>query len=381
MRRVIRGTAIGLLAGVLVVGASGCGSRKGDPKQGPPGRGGAVPVTIEAAVSKDVPVTVDAIGTVEAYSTVSVRSQVGGTLEDVGFAEGADVKAGQVLFRIDPRPYEAALQSALADSAKSAAMAASADAEEARYADLVKKDYVTKQEYDDVKASADVARAAILGAAAGSRTARLNLEYCTIRSPIAGRTGSLLVHVGNLVKANDTTPLVVIQQIVPVYVSFSVPEGSLDAIRKYAAGGHLAVRATASGDSSHVHSGKLTFIDNAVDETTGTILLKATFPNGDAALWPGQFVNVQLVLATRKGAVVIPVRALQRSQNGDFVYLVQADGTVKQQPVTTSTRVDDQVVVEGGVRGGDRVVTDGQLRLFPGAKVDEKKPVSGAAPS
>jgi multidrug efflux system membrane fusion protein len=303
---------------------------------------------------------------------------VGGELTKVGFVEGKNVGAGDVLFTIDTRPYEAALQSALADSAKSAAMAASADAQEARYADLVKKDYVTKQDYDDVKASAEASRAAILGAAAGTRTARLNLEFCTIRAPISGRTGSLLVHQGNLVKANDTTALVVIQQIVPVYVSFSIPERSLTEARKYASAGELTVRATASGDSAVAHTGKLSFIDNAVDETTGTILLKATFPNGDQALWPGQFVNVAMVLMTRKGAVVIPTRALQKSQRGDFVYLVQADGTVKSQPITAGARLDEEVVIEQGVRDGDRVVTDGQLRLVPGAKVDEKKAASAS---
>ncbi|MFN8178982.1 MAG: efflux RND transporter periplasmic adaptor subunit [bacterium] len=380
MREPFRRAAVPLLLAALAVAAIGCGSKKADPKDAAKAAGRGVPVTIAAAVAKDVPVTIEAIGTVEAYNTVSVRSQVGGELTKVGFVEGKSVSAGDILFTIDTRPYEAALQAALADSAKSAAMAASADAQEARYADLVKKDYVTKQDYDDVKASAEASRAVVLGAAAATRTARLNLEFCTIRAPISGRTGSLLVHQGNLVKANDTVALVVIQQIVPVYVSFSIPERSLTEARRFASAGELTVRATASGDSAVSHAGKLSFIDNAVDETTGTILLKATFPNADQALWPGQFVNVAMVLSTRKGAVVIPVRALQKSQRGDFVYLVQADGTVKSQPITAGARLDEEVVIEQGVRNGDRVVTDGQLRLVPGAKVDEKKAASAPAP-
>lgn len=360
----------------LLAGSAGCGAKAQDPKAG--GKGGSVPVTVATAVSKDVPVTIAAIGTVEALNTVSVRSQVGGELVRVGFVEGKSVGAGDVLFVIDPRPFEAALQAAVAESAKAAAMMASADAQEARYADLVGKDYVTKQDYDDVKASAASSRAALSAAAAAVQNARLNLDYCTIRSPLTGRTGSLLVHPGNLVKANDTDPLVVIQQMAPVNVSFSVPEKSLADVRKFSASGNLAVRATASGDSAAAHAGKLAFIDNAVDETTGTILLKATFPNADAALWPGQFVEVAMVLTTRHNSVVVPVRALQRGQKGDFVYVVQADGTVKQTPVTAGLRLAEEIVVEEGVHGGDRVVTDGQLRLFPGAKIDEKKPGSSA---
>ena len=379
-RSVTRMAVVPMLCALLALGGGGCGRKPGD-AAGTGGRGGAVPVTIAAAVTRDVPVTIRAIGTVEAYNTVSVRSQVGGELKRVGFREGQDVKAGDLLFVIDPRPYEAALQAALSDSARDAAMAASAAAQATRYGDLIGKDYVTKQEFDDVRASADAARASLQGAEADARTARLNLEFCEIRAPLSGRTGSLLIHPGNLVKANDTTALVVIQQIVPIYVSFSVPEAQLDDIRRYSGAGELAVRATTSSDSTAGHSGKLTFLDNAVDETTGTILLKATFANQDQALWPGQFVDVDLVLATRHDAVVIPARALQRSQGGDFVYLVRADGTVGQQAITAGPRLDDEVVIEQGVQAGDRVVTDGQLRLFPGAKVDEKQSAPPVVPS
>lgn len=368
-----RRIAIAAFGTLLAAAAAGCGKHS---EAGTGGRGGAVPVTVAAAEAKAVPVTVRSIGTVEAYNTVSVRSQVSGTLERVAFREGQDVKAGEALFTIDRRPYEAALEAALSDSARSAALAASATAQAGRYRDLVEKDYVTRQEFDDVTASADAALASLRGAEAEARTARLDLEYCDITSPLSGRTGSLLVHAGNLVRANDTEALVVIQQIVPVRVSFSVPEGELAAIRRASASSDLVVRAHVSGDSSTAREGKLTFLDNAVDESTGTILLKATFDNRDEALWPGQFVDVDLVLATREDAVVVPVRALQLGQDGDFVYLVQEDGTARQQPVTVGARVGDEVVIEQGVSPADRVVTDGQLRLFPGAKVAE----TGAGP-
>jgi multidrug efflux system membrane fusion protein len=228
-----------------------------------------------------------------------------------------------------------------------------------------------------VRAAAEAQRATLRAAAAGARNARLNLDYCTIRAPIAGRTGSLLVHPGNVVKANDA-PLVVIQELRPINVAFAVPERHLPDIRRHAAEGPLAVRVTAPGDTGSARTGTLTFVDNAVDETTGTIRLKGTFPNTDEALWPGQFVPVSLVLGTRLGAVVVPVRALQRGQQGDFLYVVEADLTARVQPITVGPRLDDQVVVEEGLEAGERVVTDGQLRLTPGAWVEET-PGAGAA--
>lgn len=383
-------TALGvgslLLGAALALSLSGCsrgsGAESGKKGNGPGGRpAAAVPVSTALAVRQDVPVTIPAIGSVEAQSTVSVRSQVTGELMRVAFAEGQDVRAGELLFTIDPRPFEAALEAARADSARQAAMAASADAQERRYADLVEKDYVTRQQYEDIRASAEAQRATLRVAEAGLRNARLNLDYCAIRAPLAGRTGSLLVHAGNVVKANDA-PLVVIQQIAPINVAFAVPEQHLAEIRRHAADGPLAVRVIAPGDTGAAHTGRLTFVDNAMDGSTGTIRLKATFPNTDQALWPGQFVEVSLTLATRRGAVVIPARALQRGQQGDFVYLVAPDLTVRAQPITTGPRLDDLVVVEQGVEAGERVVTDGQLRLAPGAKVDVKNgPGHAGAPA
>jgi membrane fusion protein, multidrug efflux system len=339
----------------------------------------AVPVMVADAVRQDVPVTLRVIGAVDAYNIVRVRARVGGQLVGVGFKEGQNVRAGDVLFQIDPRPFETALQSALANSARDSAQALSADAQEQRYAGLVQKDYVTKQQYDEVKANAAALHATLQADAAACSNARLNLGFCTIRAPISGRTGSLLVQQGNLIGANDANPLVVIQQLVPIYVSFSIPEQRLAEVRKYSAAGALRAEAVVNGDTTAVHTGELTFIDNAVDETTGTILLKATFANADESLWPGQFVNVSLILTHRPDAIVVPSPAIQTGQQGNFVYIVKPDLTVALQPVTIGTTTDGDTVVETGVQAGDRVVTDGQLRLTPGAKVDIKPGLNSAA--
>ena len=331
-----------------------------------------VPVTAATATSMDVPVMLKGIGSIDAYNTVKVRPQVGGELIHVGFKGGQNVKDGNLLFTIDPRPFETALQTALADSARDSAKAASAEAEEQRYAQLVQKDYVTQQEYDEAKANAMALRATLQADEAACKNARLNLSFCSIRAPISGRTGDVLVHAGNLVKANDDNPLVVIEQIVPVYVTFSVPEQRLPEIRKCAAAGELRVEATVPGETTGVYTGELTFVDNAVDQTTGTILLKATFANADESLWPGQFVNVSLILTVRHGAVVIPMQSVQKGQQGSFVYLIKPDSSAAMQSIALGPETGGGVVVEEGLRAGDLVVTDGQLRLSPGAKVDIK---------
>jgi membrane fusion protein, multidrug efflux system len=385
MTTVLRIPAMLVLAGATMVSAC---SPKAPQAQRGGGAGGPVPVTVATAVRRDVPLTLSAIGAVEASNTVKVRARVGGELMRVAFTEGQDVRAGDLLFTLDARPYESALQSAQADSARSAAQAASAQAREQRYAELIDKDYVAKQDFEDAKSNSAALRATVDASAAAARNARLNLSYCTIHAPISGRTGELFARQGNLVSANDANPLVVIQQLVPVQVGFAVPEQRLPEIRRYAAEGSLRVQVIANGDSTAVHEGKLVFIDNAVDSNTGTILLKATFPNDDQALWPGQFVDVNLVLTTVKDAVVIPGPAVQKGQRGDFVYVVKPDQTVSMQPVTVGMPLDGQVVVSQGVQPDDRVVTDGQLRLTPGAKVNIRTaggaaggPASGAAPA
>jgi multidrug efflux system membrane fusion protein len=358
-----------VLAGSALLLLAACSSETKQ-RSGPPAA--AVPVMVADAVRKPVPVTLKAIGSVEAYNTVRVRARVGGELTHVGFTEGQNVRRGDLLFTIDPRPFETALQSALADSVRDSAKLASADVQLQRYADLVQKDYVTKEQHDEAKANAGAMRATLQADAAACENARLNLGFCSIRAPISGRTGSLLIHRGNLVNANDANPLVVIQQIVPVYVSFAVPDQYLPEIRAHSATGRLRVETTASGDAAAVHTGELTFIDNAVDETTGTILLKATFANTDESLWPGQFVNASLILTTLPAAVVIPSAAVQEGQQGSFVYVVKPDLTVALQPVTIKMTSGSEAVVDAGLDAGDRVVTDGQLRLTPGARVEIK---------
>ena len=358
------------LAALALFAACGGGKKAG----GPP----AAPVTASKAVQKDVPILVTAIGTVEPYNSVSIKSLVGGEITRVAFREGQDVKKGDVLFVIDPRPYQAALQQAEGILARDRAQSASAQAQAERYADLVKKDYVTKQQYDDAVAAAGAVRSSVQADEAAVAAARVSLGYCTIRAPIDGRTGNVLVQLGNVVKANDV-PLLVLNQITPIYVTFSVPEARLPEIRKESAQGPLKVTASSSDESSH--EGELTLINNQVDPATGAILLKATFPNADKALWPGSFVNVSLTLGTRKGAVVVPENAVQEGQQGNYVFVVKADGTADMRPVTVGQRMNGDALIEKGVEPGEEVVTDGQLRLYPGAKVEIRTSISQSAPA
>lgn len=354
---------------VLLAGCSGGG--KGPP--GEPQR--AVPVTMAVAERKNVPIRVRAIGTVEAYSTVSVKTMVGGEIVRVGFSEGQEVRQGDLLFEIDPRPYQEALKSAEATLARDAALKDNAEKEVRRYAYLIEKDLVPKQQYDQVASSAAALEATVNADKAAVENARVQLAYCTIRSPIAGRTGSLLVNRGNVVKANDTV-LVTINQVVPIRVSFSVPERHLSDIRKYRAAGTLRVDAVPQDGKAEAARGDLSFIGNAVDQATGTIPLKGRFPNADKRLWPGQFVNVVVTLATRPDSVVVPSQAIQTGQEGQYLFVVKPDLTVESRSVVPGQTLDGATVVEKGVQAGDRVVTDGQLRLVPGARV-EPKPAAG----
>jgi multidrug efflux system membrane fusion protein len=367
---------IAVAAAAVFALAGGCSREKA--QHGPPP---AVPVTVAEAVSMDVPVMLSEIGTVEAFNTVSVTARVGGQLLSVGFDEGRDVDKGHVLFQIDPAPYQADLDQALANLERDRAKQAEAEADAARYAELVKKDYVTKQDYDSYVATAAAAKATVQADEAAVQSARLNLDYCTIRAPIAGRTGNLLVKEGNLITANSPNSLVTINQIAPLYVSFTIPEQQLADVRRYSRRGKLAVRAFPAADSANLHTGALTFIDNAVDEQTGTILLKATFPNVDREFWPGQFVHVDLILTKQLHATVVPASAVQASQQGDYVYVLGPDDTAELRPVVQGTRLDDKVVIETGVKPGERVVTDGQLRITPGAKVTIKSGLEPGGPA
>jgi membrane fusion protein, multidrug efflux system len=334
----------------------------------------APPVTVVTGAVKvqSVPLLLDAVGTVEPIESVAVRPQVGGVITRVAFTEGADVMAGQPLFQIDPRSLQAALAAAQAQLARDEAQAANAAAQAARYERLVAKDYVTREQFDAARTQADVFRAAAQADRAAVEQARLNLAYATVSSPVAGRTGSILVKNGNVVAPNGA-PLVVVNQLSPIRVSFAVPGDQLSLVRKYAAGGTLAVRARPSRDGAGDElTGRLVFVDNAVAAASGTVLLKAEFPNGDGALWPGQFVDVALVLAVEPAALTVPAVAVVTGQEGQFVFVVGADRKVEKRPVTVKRTIDGLTVVEGGLSDGETVVTDGQMRLVPGAVVDVK---------
>jgi multidrug efflux system membrane fusion protein len=323
------------------------------------------------------PVEVRAIGNVQPYSTVQVKAEVGGQLTRVYFREGQYVRRGDPLFTIDPRPYQAALQQAQANRARDVAQAASAEADAQRYAVLAQKGVIARQQYDQARANAEAQRAGVASDDAAIETARLQLSYTEIRSPIDGRTGNLFVQQGNLVKPNDV-PLVVINQVEPIYVSFAVPGQNLDAIRRFMAQHPLRVDAVPN-DNGTPSTGTLTFVDNAVDVTTGTIQLKATFPNRQRRLWPGEFVNVRLTLTVQQNAIVVPLAAVQTSQQGQFVFVVKPDMRVESRPVKVDRTIGLDTVIAGGLQPGETVVIDGQLRLVPGAKVTVVAP-AGQAP-
>jgi multidrug efflux system membrane fusion protein len=352
-----------LTVGITVFMLAGC-SGNAENNQGPK----PAPVTAHIALKKDVPVVLKAIGTVEPHNTVAVRARVAGEITRIAFKEGQDVSQGDLLFTIDPRPYQASLEGALAELDRDNARLKSAKEDVRRYAELVKKDYVTSQAYDQTIANADALKATVAADQAAVQSARVNLDYCTVRAPITGRTGNLLVKLGNVIKAEDQ-PVVTINQITPINVSFSVPEEYLADIRRYAADGTLDVEAAFPDQKVPNFRGELSFINNTVDGSTGTILLKATFPNPDKTLWPGQFVNVILRLATSRSAVVVPSQAVQRGQQGDYVYVVKGDMSVDSRTVKLGQRLDGETVIRKGIEAGEQVVTDGQLRLFPGAKV------------
>ncbi|MEO6324081.1 MAG: efflux RND transporter periplasmic adaptor subunit, partial [Thermoanaerobaculia bacterium] len=329
----------------------------------------AVPVTVGVTEARDVPVEVRVIGHVEAFTSVAVRPRVGGEVLGVSFKEGQDVSKGDLLFTIDPRTYQADLDVARANLERDRARAASAREDARRYATLVQKDYVTKEQYDQIRSNAEALAATVKANEAAVQNATLQLGYTTVRAPISGRAGSILVHPGNLVKANDDRPLVLLNQVRPILATFSVPEANLPEIQRRAKAGTLAVLATPSGESKP-SEGTLSFVDNAIDTSTGTVSLKAAFPNPEGTLWPGQFVNVALTLSVDKGALVIPTQAVQTSQKGPFVYVVKQDLTVETRPVVVARSLERVSVISKGLAVGERVVTDGQLRLSPGAKVD-----------
>jgi len=327
-----------------------------------------VPVAVARAESRSVPLTLAATGTVEPIQTAAVGSQVGGVVTRVAFREGDEVGQGQVLFELDPRPFRAALEQAEATLQKDRAQYESARLEADRAAKLVEQNLISQSEWDQDRATAEAAAASVRADSAVVITARLNLQYASIEAPISGKTGQLMVHVGNLIKAATSDPLVVINQIHPVRVHFTVPVGDVPLVQRYR-DNHPMVEVRIPDSDTTVRRGALVFVDNAVDATTGTLLLKGEFENRDRALVPGQFVDVQLVLDVQKNKVVVPAPAVSRGQQGAFVYVLNADSTVAPRPVQVERSTDELAVLAGGVEPGETVVTDGQLRLSPGAKV------------
>jgi multidrug efflux system membrane fusion protein len=423
-------TSLGLaVAAALAVTLTGCPRDRAESKQ--PAKAPPVPVAVAAVEQKAMPVQIQAIGTVEAYSVVSIRAQVGGELTHVHFKEGQDVKRGDLLFTIDPRPFEAALAQAQANLAKDMgqiqqaraalqrdrakvsqtqaalardqAQAKNAEVEATRYAELLKRGLIAQEQADqfrttseslshtvladeaDIKSAEETVRAdeaavksaeqAVRADEAAVESAKLQLAYTSISSPIDGRTGSLMLHEGNVVRSGGTSDstLVVINQIQPIYVSFTVPQQQLPVIKRYMAEGRLEARALPAGEVQPLR-GTVTFIDNAVDQATGTIRLKATFGNEERRLWPGQFVNVDLTLTIDPHAIVVPSAALQNGQQGPYVFVVKDDSTVDLRRVSVKRTQGSESVIADGLKPGEQVVVDGQPRLVAGARVEVRRP-------
>jgi len=331
-----------------------------------------VPVTVAKATMKSVPVQVEAIGNVEAYSNVSVRTQMAGEIERAYFTQGQDVKQGQLLFTLDRRPFQASLNQLEANLAHDQAQLANAQAQAERNERLFQAGIISKDQYDTFRTTAQAQEATVRADQAAIENAKVNLSYCSIYSPIDGRTGSYQVYPGNIAKVNDTI-LVVINQIHPIYVTFAVPEQYLAEVKEYQARGPLAVEARVPNDPGPPAVGQLTFIDNAVDTATGTIKMRATFQNPDNRLWPGQFVNVVVRLTLQPNATVVPSQSVQTGQVGKYLFVVKPDFTADLRPVVVGETVQGETVIEKGVAPGETVVTDGQLLLAPGSKVEIKK--------
>lgn len=376
----------------LLLASAGCQAPKAQSAGPPP----PVPVSVAVATQETVPEEIHAVGTVEASAIIQVKSQVAGELQKVDFVEGGIVHKGDKLFQIDPRPYQEALRQAesavardgaqlrqaQANLARDVAQSKNADADAARYAELSKEGVVSKSQNDQFRTSAEALRESIRADQAAIESARASLEsdraavdrakldlsYCEIHSPVTGRAGNLLVHAGNLVQANGS-PLVVINQVTPIFVSFGVPEEHLPVIRRNSAARKLVVEASPQDEPNRRQRGSLSVIDNTVDTATGTIHLKATFDNQNGLLWPGQFVSVALTLDQHSGAIVVPSEAVQAGQTGQMIYVVKPDQSVEPRVVKVGSTHGSKVIIEQGIAAGDKVVTDGQLRLYPGAHV------------
>jgi membrane fusion protein, multidrug efflux system len=332
----------------------------------------AVPVLAAVVQQKVVPIQIRAVGNVEAYATVSIKSQVTGVLDKAHFKEGQYVKKGQLLFTIDPRPLQAALKQAEATLARDYAQVQNWREQVRRYAELVEKQYVSREQYDQIKTNAEAAEAVVTADQAAVENAKVQLSYCYIYSPMTGRVGSLLVNEGNLVRVNDGAPLVVINQLAPIFVTFSVPEQNLEDIKRRMAAGKLKVQASFSADEGRPEQGFLSFVDNAVDRSTGTVKLKSEFTNDSQRLWPGQFVNVALTLTSQPDAVVIPSEAIQVGPEGQHVFVIKPDKQVEMRPVVVGPTDEGEAVITKGLAPGEQIVREGQFLLGPGSRVEIK---------
>ncbi len=353
------------LAFALALGTSGCGNKAQAPSAGRP----PAPVVVASVEQHDIPLQITGIGNVEAYQTVQVRSQVNGQIEKIFFKEGDDVRQGQKLFELDKRPFEADLEKAIAQTRHDEATAENSRIQRERYTGLEKEGIVSHEQAGQLSAQAQADSSAVEADKAAVQAARVQLQYTDILAPIDARAGALMINLGNLVKANDTPFLVQLNQVTPIYVTFFVPESNLARVRERFASGSLKVFAYPKGQPDNPAEGRLTFIDNGVDTTTGMFKLKATFQNADRKLWPGQFVDVSLELSTEKNAVIVPTRAIQTGQQGEYVYVVTAESTAELRPVKIQGVYKNMTVIANGLSAGERVIVNGQLRVAPKAKV------------
>jgi len=371
----------GVLPAVLVMGVlilSGCGN-KDSVQAAAPGASGRppAPVVVASVQQRDIPIQIQAIGNVEAYQMVQIKSQVDGQIENIFFNQGEDVHKGQLLVQLDKRPFQANLEKAIGQLKHDEAQAENSKAQAARYTELEKQGVVAKEQADLQRTQAKADEAAVYADQAAVDAAKVQLQYTDIKAPIDARTGALLINKGNLVKANDTPFLVQLNQVTPIYVAFSIPEAQLSEVRSYvAAGKQLKVLAYPKGETK-LAEGVLTFIDNSVDMTTGTLKLKGTFVNRDKRLWPGEYVDAVLELSIEKNAIVVPTKAIMNGQQGDFVYVVTSDGTAQPRPIKAAGSYQSLTLVSSGLEKGEQVIVDGQVRVVPNGKVAVQSTSSG----
>lgn len=374
----VRSVLLGLA--LIFAGLAACNKKPEANFERPP-----APVTVATAVAEDVPIYIDAVGKVAAREVVSIQPQVSGRITKIHFTDGADVKVGDVLFTIDPRPYQTQLHQAEANLAEAEAALNLAKINFARVEAVSDPRAVSRQDYDSKKSAVQTAEAQVRQARAAVETARLNLEYCTIHSPINGRAGQRHVDIGNVVSPNNGSlngSLLVIQRLDPIYADFTITEKDLSNVQRNMASRTLRTEVRLPDDDKPPREGKLTFLDNSVQEGTGTVKLRATLANGDRRFWPGRFANVRLILATQQRAVLVPAEAPQVSAKGSFVYVVKQDSSAEQRPITLGQRQGDLIVINQGVKAGERVVVQGQLGVTPGGKVNiAKSPAPGSAPA